>query len=433
MRARALLAGTLMALAACASGARATTDELAPYQLVRSLQLVQDQIAAGDHAALPMQQRIIKMIDDRLGQSHPEDFADGRNFRALMLYAMSGGNPRTVERLTRSLILEEQDAKLSAGLLQYVRGNPGGAISALTGIEPANVSADLSPFLALVKGTILAGKDPEKSIAMLDMARLLGPGTLIEEAALRRTLALAIQLKSPDRFLSAAEQYVRRYLRSPYASHFADSFVAGVVELHREIDLPGVVEVVSGMTPDQSKVIYLRIARRAAIDRTHDLLAFATAGLEAGAEEAGTDPRADLYRALAEVAAADPAAVQQRLGTIDRGKLSASDRLLLDAAVAIVTDVARPVPVQQPEPEPGIAAVEPDVAEAAVDAGQSVNYDEQPLNEEPAPAPAVAAAEPAATAGEAPPATELTEEQAYVARTRERLANIDRLLEETSQ
>src|SRR5690606_14672421 len=95
LRRRALL-GIALALAAplCASA----SSDLAPYQLVRSLQLVQDQIANGDHAALPMQQHVIRMIDERLNESQPEDFADGRNFRALMLYAMSGGNPRTVER-----------------------------------------------------------------------------------------------------------------------------------------------------------------------------------------------------------------------------------------------------------------------------------------------------------------------------------------------
>ncbi len=32
---------------------------LPPYQMVRSLQLVQDRIAAGDHAALPIQRKLL--------------------------------------------------------------------------------------------------------------------------------------------------------------------------------------------------------------------------------------------------------------------------------------------------------------------------------------------------------------------------------------
>jgi chemotaxis protein MotC len=429
------LASVSIALLAATAGARAEdaiVDPLAPYQLVRSLQLVQDQIADGDHAALPMQQRLIKMIDERLNASHPEDFADGRNFRALMLYAMSGGNPRTVDRLLATLVLDERDAKLSAGLLQYLRGNPGGAIAALGHIEPTDVAAELSPFLALVKGTVVAGKDPAKALDMLDKARLLGPGTLIEEAALRRTMVLAMQMKQPERFLSASGQYVRRFLRSPYASQFADAFVAGVVELHAKIDLHGVVDVVSGMTPEQSRVVYLRIARRAAIDRTEALLTFATEQLDAGAEVAAPDPRADLYRALAEVASAEPEAVRTRLGAIDRKALSAQDRLLLDAAVAVVAEVVRPV--TRDEPPAPVAAPEPENAQVApAEHHGPVEYDEQPLNEEPAPA-ADSHVAPASVETAAAPSTEpKSEEEAYVSRTRERLAAIDALLKETSQ
>lgn len=432
--ARAVMASLALAAAlmpARAAPGPAAPDPLAPYQLVRSLQLVQDQIANGDHAALPMQQRLIRMIDERLNESEPEDFADGRNFRALMLYAMSGGNPRTVERLMARLVLDDRDARLSAGLIQYLGGNPGGAAAALGDIQPADVAAELSPFLALVKGTIIAAKDPEKALAMLDQARLLGPGTLIEESALRRSMVLATQMKRPERFLQGAEQYVRRFLRSPYASQFADAFVAGVMQMHGVLDLDAVVDVVAAMTPEQSRVIYLRIARQAAIDRTQELLAFATRELEAGAEP-GSDPRAQLYRALAEVAADDPAAVQRRLETIDRKRLSASDRLLLDAAVAIVADVVRPIPARVEEPEPEPPVLEPAArdeawggADAVADARrQPTDYAEPPLNEEP-----VAEAPRAAPAAPAPQDTD----DAYVARTRARLAAIDELLKETSQ
>lgn len=417
--ARAHLAAMALAAAIMPARAAVASDELAPYQLVRSLQIVQDQIADGDHAALPMQQRMIRMIDQRLGESLPEDFADQRNFRALMMYAMSGGNPRTVERLLDRLVLEDRDARLAAGLVQYLKGNPGGALAALAEIEPPDVAAELSPFLALVKGTVIAGKDPEKSLALLDQARLLGPGTLIEEAALRRSMVLATQLRRPERFLSASEQYARRFLRSPYASQFADSFVAGVAELHAALNLDGVVEVIAEMTPEQSKVIYLRIARRAAIDRTDDLLAFATGGLEAGPDGAADDPRAELYRALAEVASEHPEAVRERMSVIDRKALSGSDRLLLDAALAIVADVVRPVRAAAPESPAQAVADMPDDDHQA-DADDLIDYAEQPLNEEPAPVVVAADAESGA------------DEDEYVSETRRRLAAIDQLLEEKS-
>ncbi len=406
--------------------------ELAPFQLVRSLQLVQDRIADGDQASLPMQQRILQMIDLRLKDSMPSDFADQRNFRALMVYAMSGGNPRTVDRLVSGLVLDEQDARLSAGLLKYVRGNPGAAAAALNDIEPKDVSADLSPFLALVKGTIFAGKDPAKSLELLDQARLLGPGTLIEEAALRRSMALAAQLAQPARFVSAASQYVRRFLRSPYASQFADGFVAGVVAMHDKIDLHAVAEVIAYMTPEQAKVTYMRIARRAAIDRIDPLLAFATEGLKDAAPGGpDSDPRAELYWALAEVATSEPGALRGRLDAIRRDRLSASDALLLDAAKAILTDViappATPDPEPQPEPVVEVAPPVPTRPSAPRRADETVDYAEQPENAEPE---AEAVDETVQAAQKPRPEGP---EDAYVADARSRLQAIDDLLKESSQ
>jgi len=73
--------------------AASAEDALQPYQLVRSLQLVQDRIAAGDHAALPMQAKLLEMADTRLRAADAEDFKDPKNFRALLVYGMSGGKP----------------------------------------------------------------------------------------------------------------------------------------------------------------------------------------------------------------------------------------------------------------------------------------------------------------------------------------------------
>ena len=85
----------------------------------------------------------------------------------------------------------------------------------------------------------------------------------------------------PRHFLFSCSQYVRRFLQSPYASQFADAFVAGVVALHENIDLAEVDEIVAGMEPEQQKVIYLRLARRAAIEGIPELTEYASAKADA--------------------------------------------------------------------------------------------------------------------------------------------------------
>ena len=354
--AAALSAFALASAAGLPARAEPGPGRLEPYQMVYSLQLVQDRIADGDQAALPMQRKILELIDARLAESTPEDFSDTRNFRSLMIYAMSGGNPATVQKVVSRLVLGDQDARMSAGVLEYVRGQTSRAVSALKDIDPRDVAPDIAPSLALIKGTLYVNMDAKKSLAFFDYARLGGPGTLIEEAALRRSVSLTSETGDSDRFASLSEQYVRRFLHSPYASQFADYFVLGVARLHATLKLDRIAEIIDAMNDDQSRVVYLRIARQAAIDRLDELLTFARDGLERTAlrKDGGQEARAVLYSALAAVASESVAEVRDQLEKIDPAQLSEPDRALLDAARKLVDEIVSPpstagLPKRRPE------------------------------------------------------------------------------------
>jgi chemotaxis protein MotC len=421
---RTRLAGLAALAAALPSGLHAgEANRLEPFQMVRSLELVQDRIAGGDHASLPMQRKILEMIDARFAADGQAEFENELNGRALLVYAMSGGNPATVEAALARFGADDPNRKLGDGILLYIKGEPKAAEDALAGVDPMSLAPDLGAYLALVKGSVLAEEEPQAAAALLDQARLLGPGTLVEEAALRRSIAVAVSLADSKRFMLAADQYVRSYIRSPYASQFADAFVAGVVRLHAGLDLQAVGDIASLMEPEQEKVIFLRIARRAAIDGLTELSAFASARAEGMAD----DPRAELYSSLASVTSETVKDVLVKLSGIDRSRLSENDRQLLDAASAIAAemtaapagaDVAKPeaIAVRTVGPEPVITA-EP--------------------QEMPPDAPAARPAEPAATAAPAGPATgmDATAEQAeaMLAQTRVKLADVDKLLGETPE
>ena len=421
------MAAALTAVAAVLAAPAASRAELAPlepYQMVRSLQLVQDRIADGDHAALPMQRKLIELIDERLRSTKPGDFDDQRNFRALLVYAMSGGNPRTVETIVSRLSLEGADARLSAGVLEYLRGQPGKAADALSKLDPREVSSEIAAFLALIKGTIAANDNPADSLAYLDLARVMGPGTLVEEAALRRSTTLSASQREADRFLLVSEQYVRRFLSSPYASQFADAFVDGVATLHGAIDLDRVAEVIGAMNREQGKVIYLRLARRAAIDQHTQLLAFARAGLESMAAEIGSeeDPRAILYSTIAAVTSDDVDVVRARLESIDRRQLSAGDRMLLDAAFQILDEVTG-------QPAVALTAVprSPHRADAPVEI--SADTETENLRNEPVVQEVSAKPDSPATAMRGSP----VEDDEFISETRRKLELIDEMLEGTKK
>lgn len=341
----------LRALAFVALGlgpARAEFDGngLQPYQMVRSLQLVQDRIAGGDHAALPMQKKLLELIDTRFRAAGNTDFEDRRNFHALMIYAMSGGNPATIAELLSRLEIDEADRAAGAGVLGYLTGDVAQARAAMATIDPAQHPLEVAAFLSLVKGSVVAGEDAAAGMAMLDSARLIGPGTLVEEAALRRTISLAAGSGDTERFMSASEQYARRFLRSPYASQFAESFVSGIISLKQTgLDLRRIEQTAAWMTQEQARTVYLRLARRAAIDGDATLLAFATRNARERGDGAsdGSDPRNELYSSISSVTSDTVEEVLSRLEELDTSRLSNRDRALLNAARTIAAEVVAPV------------------------------------------------------------------------------------------
>ncbi len=434
------LAGLLALGAALPAAADDTPSALEPYQVVRSLELVQDRLAAGDHASQPMQRTLLEMIDASFATREGSRFENALNRRAVLVYAMSGGNPATVETAIAHLGADDPNRALGEKILFYVNGKTEQAQEAFASVDPMAYTPDIGMYLALVKGSTLAQAEPAQALAMLDKARLLGPGTLVEEAALRRSLPVAAALGDARRFQRLAQQYVEGYLRSPYAGQFADAFVAGVVALNASIDRKELAAIVEAMEPEQEKVIYLRIARRAAIDGLIELAAFAATQ----AEGVGDDPRAELYASLSSVTSGNVGEVIDKLAKIDRDSLSENDRELLEAASAIASGLTTARATAEPAepPPPAIRSVGPQDLTPETDAGQSPKQSPKQSPEqapEHAPAPA-AEAPPQVSSGEhaspaAPAAAKASGEddtvqqaEAAVAATRAKLAEIDKLI-----
>ena len=452
-------AGLLAALALLPIGsARASGADLpalAPYQMVRSLQLLQDRIADGDQAALPMQRKMIEMIDARMNDAATADFSDRRNFEALMIYGMSGGNPRTMAAVTTHLELDAHDKAMADGLAAYFHGEMGKAAALLSALTPGGETPRVGAFLALIKGSALAADHPEEALALLDQARLLAPGTLVEEAALRRSISVATTLKDPVRFLRASEQYVRRFLRSPYASHFADGFVNGVVDLQDRFELTRIEPIVSAKNEEQQMAVYLRIARKSAILGHTGLaeLASARAAAVRTVEGTGPDPRAELYNALSSVASESIEDVSSQLASIDRESLSPRDVRLLEAATAVVNGVLSTPPppseaemktAAEPVGEPAAAPVRkvkleripaPSAASRPAATAAAENAAEPELTPKPGTPAAPTPEDAIAASGEPaqPAVMSASAEDDLVLDTRRKLAEIDELLEKTAK
>lgn len=391
--------------------------ELAPYIMLRSLQFVQDTVALGDHSAGEMQRFMLNKIDAAFRAADTSTFDDPRNVDAALIYAMSGGNPATLEYLVERDLSGNFDSRVADALRKYLGGKGTLVAKSLGDMAIEYRDQAIGPYVALVSGNVTVPENPVGALEYYDIARLGAPGTIIEEAALRRSVAIAVDADLVDKGLAYSRKYARRFVHSPYASQFVDFFVQLVVEHHPEIDERDIDATVEFMDVDRRREVFLRIARRATLDGKSELARMASgkAAALAGMAADGPEVLARLYRGVASIPTSDVGTAIEDLAAIPEDELSPRDQALRSAAQAIAGEVLR----------------KPTTASLAQDAGVKVEArpdaeteEASPGYEEPGPA-VVALPAPLESSVEIDP-----EIQTFVESGRSKLSEIDDLLKQ---
>jgi chemotaxis protein MotC len=309
----------------------------APYQLVRTLQAMQDDMAAGSTAALAAQRALLQRMEEEFANADPLVWQDRRNARALVTYTLGGGRPATLRRLLKSETPPDGDEALMRGALAYVEGDEATARRYLAGIDARTLPASLGGQLAVAQAALVVGEDPKRAMALLDTARLLAPGTLVEEAALRRQIFVASELADLDRFEALSGQYLRRFRRSVYAGNFRRRFAAALTRM-TFLDDPAQFQRLDDMLaetdPEARRELYLVVAQ-AAVNAGKTTLAATAAERALSSAPPGSldETRGRLYRgaALAVTREGFEAAMAD-LRAIERRNLPRTDAALLQAA-----------------------------------------------------------------------------------------------------
>ncbi|MFZ2102081.1 MAG: chemotaxis protein, partial [Oricola sp.] len=253
------------------AGVRAAGLEVEPYKLVRSLQRIQDEVAGGDKAALGMQLELSKLVDKGFHGLSPEEFADPKTAKALISYSMLGGNPQTLE--SHLADIGEPDSELvhlGLAVLSYQKGASQNAAAKLKDVDPMRIGGMFGASLALIRGLIT--EDDAKARGDFDMARLLAPGTLIEEAALRRLMSIHRRLEDPAAFLRVASRYARRFVASPYALQYAQEFTSGVLAMSDSVDVEEVVNIIEFLPQPYREALTLRLLHAATLEGKTDIV-----------------------------------------------------------------------------------------------------------------------------------------------------------------
>lgn len=314
-----------------------------PYQLVRTLQSLQNEAAAGNRAAHAAQGKLLGDLEHAMLAQAPEIWDDQRNTRAAVQYVLSGGQPGVLAELLK----REEPAGLPKGLadgaLAYVMGDTGKARALLMPLDPASLHESLAGHLALVQATLILRSDQKRALQLLDQARLLSPGSLVEEGALRRAVFIAAEINDLDRLEKATAQYMRRFDRSVYAENFRQAFATGLVrfDIGRDPEkFPRLVATLRAFDREQQRSVLLIIARDALIRGRFEQARRAAEEVARipGADQA-TIARASLYKAASRIGIDKADGALETLKKIDANRLPADEKDILQTALRVAANI----------------------------------------------------------------------------------------------
>lgn len=237
-----------------------------PYKLFRSVAVLREQIVSGNQSAHKLNAELTARLAKHLITVDPEVWKDRRNRLGLIQFLASGGNPSPMVEALKYRVFPEDEASLAIGMLAYATGAKRKAATLLEKVDPHDYPGRLGGSIAIVKAILIEPKDIPAALYLLDQARLLSIGTLVEEAALRVSLGFLLEGRKDAEFEEAALRYFRRFRASIYApttiptiaQYAAERDYASSAKSKRWLN-----EVASFLPKEQKYRLYAAVADRA--------------------------------------------------------------------------------------------------------------------------------------------------------------------------
>ena len=327
-------------------GACAPASAQSISALAADLQTLQVQIASGDKSAYAAQPERLKAIGAAIVAAKPEVWQSKSETDAAIIYLLSGGQPREIVQLLESGAVPKSEVSFMRGAVAYIVGNEAEAKKLLGDIDPRTLDLRLAGQVAFAQSVIETSRDEKKAIALLDLARLLAPGSLVEEAALRREILLAGNQRDIDRFVSLSRQYATRFGSSVYADNFLQGLAAAVLQASLIEDFPSFQKfsvLLSSLTPDIRRGFLLTIARAEALDGKFAIAGLASAeALRAAPSDSADEARGRLYEAAARILTPEYDNGVAELQSVAPSKLDKRDQALLGAVRGVAAYLREP-------------------------------------------------------------------------------------------
>lgn len=395
----------------------------APVFAIRRLSRLRVRLAAGDREALAAQSSVVNAVTAELAAFDMEVWKDARNRLALVKLVLGGGDPGLLRQLAEHAYFEPAEESLAHGALAFGEGHRRAAAELLAKVDAEQLPISLAGHVALVRAVLAVDTKPEVAVGLANRARLLSPGTLVEETAYRVMIEAAARLGDTGRFQKILSHYVWRFPRTPYFSAVLGEIATVIAEHDLTAGEKGIawLDGVAGNIADPTRHTLLQRIAEDALRRGRTTAAAAVARIAArGADPAlAAAPWIKAFEAAALALDPDPGAgsIDSVIAAAGQSATRPSDREVIEAARAIAAYISAP-------PVPATAESASTLVPTQADKGSD--------------APPASATAPAPTPGAAAGSTTIDEAseksaQAIIAPVSARIAGIEKLLQETAQ
>ena len=318
-------------------------ESMEPFLQMRMLQSLQGQTAKGSTQAFKAQRSLIELMNRSFKDAPAYSWRDPRNARAAVLLLLSGGHPSVGSALLEMKPGPEIDRRLLEGALDYIEGRKAAAYEKLTSINPLDLEAGLGSQIALVQAVLFLPHELHEALAAVDKARLLMPGSLVEEAALRRGVSVAAALGDTRLFQTYALQYLRHYRDSIYSNDFHRRFGLAMRHFgdsHDKDSFDNLNVTIAEFDLDSRRRFYLLLSYASLVQGNLDLAHKAAgAALPLSMDHTEDRARAQLYLAGSMLEADRLDDALKYLWAVKRGDLSERDLLLADRVGEVLNTI----------------------------------------------------------------------------------------------
>jgi chemotaxis protein MotC len=324
-------------------GGGARAQDLA--EMVRELNFAQNRAVIGDEAARGETAKRLDLIEQFLPSLEADDWKQSKNLGAAAIYLLCGGSPRTLRKLFDDHALADDGAPLIAASLAFAEGQKEEAAKLFSSIDAKSFPPSLAAHLALVQGGLTVGADKKRAAALFDLARLLMPGSLVEEASLRRELTILDTSRDTTRYLLLARRYVRQYAKSPFAKNFWNQLTATSLAAATNLDASRLDEFDELFAQAETTARFelrLTIARMSILHAQIDMAADWIAKAEALADTPRARDRLRLYTAALKAERGDLDAGLAELRKLETSALTREELELMKIVSGVVARLQPP-------------------------------------------------------------------------------------------